>query len=317
MINDITASVSDASTKSFPELFGLDSISPYKELIAYEYLWSKPDSSFKIIAEKLSKKDILPSALVEEEKKSFFSDVDQKTSGIKALIDKKLKTCPFFSVLLKESPQYPQRLLDAKHPVDLFYYCGNPDLLNKKCISIVGTRQLSDDGARRIQQLVRELSKYNVTIVSGLARGADTIALHEAVGHKLSVVGVIGTPIDQYYPRENRGLQELIANEYLLLSQVPFYKYNNQPFNTKKIYFVERDSTMSAVSDATIIVEASDTSGTLKQAQACIEQGRKLFILNSCFENPAITWPSKYEKKGAVRVRSFKDILSNLDLEVL
>jgi DNA processing protein len=254
----------------------------------------------------------LPSDIVEEEKNALFSDIDQRTDEIRAFIDKKLKIRPHFSVLLKESPQYPEKLLDAKYPIDLFYYRGNPDIVNKKCISIVGTRRLSDDGVKRTQRLIREFSKYDVTIVSGLARGTDTIALHEAIRHNLSVVGVIGTPIDQYYPRENHDLQELIANEHLLISQVPFFKYEYQPFETKKAYFIERDATMAAISDATIIVEASDTSGTLKQAQACIEQGRKLFILNSCFENQNIKWPAKYEKKGAIRVRLFQDILMNI-----
>jgi DNA processing protein len=306
--------VDDTAIPAVFELFNASkfSISPYNEIIAYEYLWSKSGSSLKTIAEKLSRNDILPSEVVEEEKNALFSDVDQRIDEIRAFIDKKLKVPPHFSMLLKESPQYPEKLLDAKHPVDLFYYRGNPDLVNKKCVSVVGTRQLSDDGAKRTQQLIREFSNYDVTIVSGLARGADTIALYEAIKHKLSVIGVIGTPIDRHYPRENRDLQELIANEYLLISQVPFFKYESQPFETKKIYFVERDSTMAAISDATIIVEASDTSGTLKQAQACIEQGRKLFILNSCFENQNIKWPAKYEKKGAIRVRSFLDILANI-----
>jgi DNA processing protein len=307
-------SIDVALDTPFPELFDLEqvSISPYKELIAYEYLWSKHGSSFKTIAEKLTRKDILPSAIIEEEKNALFSDIDRQTDEIKAFIDKKLKNFPYFSVLLKESLQYPEKLLDAKHPIDLFYYRGNPDIINKKCISIVGTRQVSEDGKKRTQQLVRELSRYDVAIVSGLAKGVDTEALKTAIGLGLPVIGVIGTPIDQYYPKENRGLQERIATEYLLISQVPFFKYEKQPFATKKIYFVERDATMAALSDATVIIEASDTSGTLKQAQACIEQGRKLFILNSCFENSQIVWPFKYEKMGAVRVRSFQDILANI-----
>jgi len=293
---------------------GKVSISPYKELVAYEYLWAKPNSSLKSIAEMLTRRDVLPSVVLAEENTALFPESAEKIKEIEVFLEQKLKTDPCFSILLKESPQYPEKLLDAKHPIDLFYYCGNPDLSNKKCVSIVGTRQLSDDGAKRTRQLVRELSKYDVVIVSGLARGTDTIALHEAIHqYKLSVIGVIGTPIDEYYPKENRSLQDLIASEHLLISQVPFFKYKNQPFKTKRIYFVERDATMAALSDATIIVEASDTSGTLKQAQACIEQGRKLFILNSCFDNPHIKWPAKYEEKGAIRVRSFQDILTNMD----
>ncbi|MDR3311615.1 MAG: DNA-protecting protein DprA [Spirochaetaceae bacterium] len=288
------------------------SISPYKELLAYEYLWAKPKSSLKNIAKQLSKKNILPSEIVAKEGNTLFTDAATQTDEIKTYIDQKIRTGPYFSVLLKESPQYPEKLLDAKHPIDLFYYRGNPDIINKKTISIVGTRKISSEGIKRTQQLVRKLAQYDVAVVSGLARGTDTVALAAAIGYGLPVIGVIGTPIDRYYPKENRDLQERIATEYLLMSQVPFYKYEKQAFSSKKIYFVERDATMAAISDATIIVEASDASGTLFQARACIEQGRKLFILNSCFENPHIKWPAEYEKKGALRVRFIQDILDNI-----
>ncbi len=69
---------------------------------------------------------------------------------------------------------------------------------------------------------------------------------------------------------------------------------------------------MSALSEATIIVEAGETSGTLTQARAAVAQGRKLFILNSCFENRKITWPSRYAEKGAIRVHTTSDILRAL-----
>ena len=70
---------------------------------------------------------------------------------------------------------------------------------------------------------------------------------------------------------------------------------------------------MSALTQGTVIVEAGETSGTLIQARAAIQQSRKLFILNGCFENPAITWPAKYEAKGAIRVRDTEDIKWGLD----
>lgn len=70
---------------------------------------------------------------------------------------------------------------------------------------------------------------------------------------------------------------------------------------------------MSALSEATIIVEASDTSGTLTQARAALDQGRKLFILENNFMNPAITWPAKFERRGAIRVRTIDDVLREFD----
>ncbi|MDH8206440.1 DNA-processing protein DprA, partial [Klebsiella pneumoniae] len=77
-------------------------------------------------------------------------------------------------------------------------------------------------------------------------------------------------------------------------SQVPFQRYLDQDYRSNRIFFPERNITMSALTKATIIVEASDTSGTLTQARAALAQGRKLFILESCFQNPSISWPAKY-----------------------
>lgn len=281
-------------------------LSPFKELVAYEYLWSEQGSSFKKIAETLSLKDKLPSEIVEE-KFGFIPPAEY--AEIEAYLKEKIGQ---FSVMLKENAQYPEKLLDAKYPIDLFYYRGDLGLLDTPSISIVGARKVTPEGQRRTRKLTKLLCDNNYTIVSGLARGVDTEALSTAIQLKKKVIGVIGTPIDEFYPPENQPLQTEIYKQHLLISQVPFYKYKKQPFSSRKIYFPERNVTMAAISDATVIVEASDTSGTLTQARACLAQGRKLFILNSCFENPEITWPAKYLQKGAFRVQNIEDILTEL-----
>jgi len=295
-------------------ILSFQAISPYIELLAYEYLWAQRHSSIKKIAEMLSRQTKLPSEIMKDIVPDLFGSFDSKKDVIKEYIDNKIKTTPVFSMLLKESPQFPDKLLDAKYPINLFYYRGNPDLANTKCISVVGTRKASNDGYKRTVKLVQLLSDYEITMVSGLAEGIDTVAMETAIRCHMNVVGVIGTPIDEYYPRQNENLQEEIACNHLLISQVPFYKYHIQPFQTRRFYFPERDVTMAALSIATVIVEASDTSGTLFQARACMEQKRTLFILNSCFENPSIKWPHKYEKQGAIRVKDINDIITHLNL---
>ena len=70
---------------------------------------------------------------------------------------------------------------------------------------------------------------------------------------------------------------------------------------------------MAVLSEGTIVVEASDSSGTLTQARACLQQGRKLFVLDSCFNNPQISWPGYYEKRGAIRVKDLDDIFTALE----
>lgn len=145
-------------------------------------------------------------------------------------------------------------------------------------------------------------------MISGLAAGIDSAAHAAAFEAAGNTIGVIGTPIDRCYPRVNQALQDRIAREQLLISQVPFYRYRVESLDLKMLQFLDRNDTMAALAEATIIVEAGQTSGTLTQARACIQQGRKMLILNSCFERPDLTWPAVFQKKGAIRVRSFDDI---------
>ncbi|MDR0731035.1 MAG: DNA-protecting protein DprA [Treponema sp.] len=194
--------------KSMP---AFKAISPYNELLAYEFLWAQKNSSLKKIAMILSLQAKLPSEVINEVTPDLFGGFDQRKDAIKEFIDKKIETSPSFSLLLKESPQFPDKLLDAKYPINLFYYRGNPDLANTNCISVVGTRKISSEGYRRTEKLVQLLSKYDLTLVSGLAEGVDTVALETAIKFKMNVIGVIGTPIDEYYPKKNKNLQEETA----------------------------------------------------------------------------------------------------------
>ncbi len=201
----------------------------------------------------------------------------------------------------------PTKLRDARHPVELLYSRGNWDLLSTRSVAVVGTREPSGEGVARTRRLVNKLIADNFTIVSGLAKGIDTIA-HTTAIEVGRTIGVIGTPISSVYPKENSRLQEQIASEYLLISQVPVWRYSQQGPHWNKLFFPERNVTMSALTEATIIVEAGETSGSLIQARAALHQNRKLFILNSCFENPKLTWPARFVKLGAIRVSEYEDI---------
>jgi DNA processing protein len=125
-------------------------------------------------------------------------------------------------------------------------------------------------------------------------------------------IGVIGTPLNKNYPKENSELQVKIAKEHLLLSQVPFYQYTQQSYIINKNFFLERNKTMSALSEGSLIVEAGETSGSLTQAVAAVRQGRKLFIWETCFKNKKLTWPQKFADKGAIRVSSYEEIRAAL-----
>lgn len=295
------------------ELVNEKIISPYEEMLAYETLWAIEGMTEAKLSEIFRKKDDLPSKVLEDlpildllNDKTTYKQLKKEISD---LLQEKLGT---FSIVVNRDFQYPLGLRNAKHPIELFYYKGNLDYLHTECISIVGARKVTENGKRRAARLAKELVEKNFTIVSGLAEGVDTAAHKSAIENNGRTIGVIGTPIDSYYPKENKELQDLIAESHLLISQVPFYRYKKEHFNLHRHHFPRRNVTMASISKATVIVEASDTSGSLTQARACISQGKKLFILDSCFNNPKIKWPQTYQKKGAIRVKTTSDILDNL-----
>ncbi|OMP80115.1 DNA-processing protein DprA [[Flexibacter] sp. ATCC 35208] len=281
-------------------------ILPLREMVAYEVLWNKRNISYKRLSELFSSiPGSRPSDFVKE------SEIIELEPLIRELIFSNqfdYKT----NLLINGTFDYPSKLKDAEEPVEILYYSGNLDLLSTRSIAVVGSRKPSEEGIRRAAKLARLLVEDDFTVVSGLAAGIDTISHKTAIEAGGRTIAVIGTPLDHAYPKENAQLQQFIAQSHLLVSQVPFYRYRQQTINGNRLFFPERNKTMSALTEATIIVEASDTSGTLIQARAAIQQGRKLFILDSCFQRKDITWPEKYQQVGAIRVKEYEDIRQHL-----
>lgn len=282
------------------------SISPFREMAAYEALWSQRDINFKKLSTLFAKNpDKLPSSFVDEAK------IDEYSKLVEDIIFSDKNTIKT-NLMINSTLDYPEKLRDAKEPVEVLYFSGNLDYLNSPSVAIVGSRKPSVDGLSRAAKLVKSLVEDGFTIVSGLAEGIDSEAHKTAIACKGRTIAVIGTPLNIYYPKSNKSLQDFIAKEHLLVSQVPFVRYGQQTFRGNRLFFPERNKTMSAITQATVIVEASDTSGTLIQARAALDQNRKLFILQSCFENKNITWPKRFEDQGAIRVRTYEDIKKHL-----
>jgi len=279
-------------------------ISPLREMGAYEALWDKDGASFKSISQVLNQSDAMPSELVEPDvAKQYGSQVVSAISG--ANIGR-------FGVRVSGTEDYPSKLKDAEYPARILYYRGWWDLVYSRCVSVVGTRAPSLEGLRRTRKLVRALVEDNFTVVSGLARGIDRAVHQTTIEEGGRTIAVIGTPIHRVYPAENRVLQEKIAREHLLISPVPVSRWQRQQPKQNRIFFPERNIIMSALTDATVIVEAGETSGTLIQARHALKQGRKLFILDNCFNNTSITWPQRFLEAGAIRVREYSDIKQHL-----
>lgn len=283
----------------------IDAVSPYREMAAYEALWGRQGASFKTIADMFRKApDATPSELVPP------SEIDQYMAVIEDI--RSTYQVGNFGVRVRGLQEYPHRLQDARNPLEILYYQGYWELVNTPCMAVVGSRKPTKAGIDRARRLARLLVEDGYTVVSGLAEGIDTTAHTAAIESGGNTIAVIGTPLSHVYPKSNTALQDRIRKDYLLISQVPFKRYIDQDYRINRGFFPERNITMSALTQGTIIVEASDTSGTLFQARAALAQGRKLFILDSCFLNTHITWPARFEKEGAIRVRDYDDIRAHL-----
>jgi DNA processing protein len=200
------------------------------------------------------------------------------------------------SAALNGTPRFPDAnqasfLSDTKNRGDLrIFYAGDLSLLQRPCVSIVGTRQVSDVGARATEHLARKLVDANLVIVSGLAYGVDAVAHTAAIEQGGKTIAVIGTPLDRASPSENAHLQECIYRQHLLISQ---FRQGERTFRNS---FPQRNRLMAVASDATVVMEASDTSGTLHQAAECTKLGRWLFIAKSVAEDPSLQWPKQFLK---------------------
>lgn len=231
--------------------------------------------------------------------------IDESLRRVKAAFD----DCELddISVVSIKEDKYP-RLLKQVHaaPVVLFYR-GMLELAETPCVSVVGSRQASELGVLRAQKVALVLTEAKYTVVSGLAKGIDTAAQTATIKAGGRTIGVIGTPIDEYYPNENKQLQNKIAGGHLLISQFPLQQPGSR-FN-----FPQRNYTMCGLSLATVIVEASETSGALHQARACIKEGRRLLLMKSLLENKQLTWPRTFVEKGAIVLNDTETLLAELE----
>lgn len=177
-------------------------------------------------------------------------------------------------------------------------------------VSVIGTRKPSEEGIEAAGELSKLLVKNKAVVISGLASGIDTAAHTAAIDAGGMTAAVLGTPLDKAYPSENRGLQNRIMEEHLAVSQFP------AGYPVSKKNFVMRNRTMALISDATVIVEAGDGSGTRHQGWEALRLGRSLFIPESTLKRPDLKWPKEMIEYGARELSNFSDIINFLPLDM-
>ena len=197
--------------------------------------------------------------------------------------------------------------VESKHSPDRLFVRGPMKLPPRRPrVSVIGTRKPTEKGIADAGEITQVLVGGDALVVSGLAAGIDTVAHRTAIEQGGRTAAVLGTPLNRSYPRQNAGLQEEIATSHLVISQFPA----GHPVTRKN--FVIRNKTMALISDATIIVEAGDTSGSLHQGWEALRLGRPLFVTKSVASDQGLGWPQEMIQYGAMVMSDPSDVFDFL-----
>ena len=209
-----------------------------------------------------------------------------------------IHTIPFFD------PLYPPFLKEIYQPPWVLYAKGDLSLLqSKKKLAIVGSRLATTYSTKVMQQLLKELVEEEITIVSGLAHGVDSIAHKLTIDHGGKTIGVIAGGLFHIYPKENRELAGEMMKDHLVLSEYPPL---TKPL---KWQFPMRNRIISGLSNGTLVVEAKKKSGSLITANFAVNEGRDVFAIPGNIFSPYSVGPNELIQQGAKPVLVANDII--------
>ncbi len=208
-------------------------------------------------------------------------------------------------------PGYPARLREIADPPPVIYLRGAWEPQDEWCVAIVGTRRATAYGRQAAGELARGLAANGVTVVSGLARGIDTIAHRAALDSGRRTVAVLANGLDTVYPPENRGLAAEIADGGALLTDYPL---GTKP---RAEFFPRRNRIMSGVALGTLVVEGDVKSGAMITARLAAEQNRDVFAVPGSIFAPQSRGPLELIRDGATPVGTVEHILEALNLTMI
>jgi DNA processing protein len=201
---------------------------------------------------------------------------------------------------------YPKRLKEIYDPPPLIYMRGELKERDDFALSIVGSRRTSPYGRWVTEKISQEIARQGVTIVSGMARGIDSVAHGGAISGGGRTLAVLGSGVDVVYPPENRSLYGQIMDHGAVLSEFPM---GSPP---EGIHFPRRNRIISGLSIGVVVIQASDESGSLITADYALEQGREVFAIPGNVGADGSRGTNRLIKEGAKLVESSDDILEEI-----
>lgn len=212
-------------------------------------------------------------------------------------------------ILTLEDLEYPESLRSIKNAPKELYVMGNTNCFYMPCVTVVGSRNMSEYGKKMTRKIVKELVEAGICIVSGLAVGVDTIAHETCLENDGHTIAVLGSGLNKVFPSENKELFNRIVNSggCVMSEHMPDEE-------AKKIYFPARNRIVSGLSLATLVIEAAYRSGTSITAKFAFEQGKKVFCIPNSIGSKNSSGTINLIKKGATMITNAEEILYSLGL---
>lgn len=204
-------------------------------------------------------------------------------------------------IIAYSEPEYPRLLREIASPPPILTVLGDPEFLNKRSVAIVGARNASANGCRFAQHLASGLGEKGIVVISGLAKGIDAFAHKGSL--KYGTVGVIAGGIDHIYPKENRELYALIPQKGAIVAELPI---GTVPVGRN---FPQRNRIISGLSLGTLVIEASQGSGSLITARYALEQNREVLAVPGSPLDQRCKGTNQLLKDGAVMVEHVDDVM--------
>ncbi len=214
-------------------------------------------------------------------------------------------------VLTWDDADYPSQLRETDASPTVLYVRGQLLATDDLAVALVGTRRASAYGREVAHMAATEFAHHNITVVSGLALGIDTVAHRAALDAGGRTIAVLGSGVDQVYPSQNRELADLIIAQGALVSEYPL---GTRPEANN---FPPRNRIISGLSRGVIIVEASQRSGALITAEFAAEQGRDVFAVPGSILHPGSAGCNDLIRQGATPFLSVSDVLDQLNFATL
>lgn len=214
-----------------------------------------------------------------------------------------IKIIPYYS------KYYPINLLELTDPPTVLYAKGDVSLLTQPIkIAIIGSRKATNYSSLAMNCIIPPLVEQNIVIVSGMAKGADSLAHCTTIKYGGKTIGVLGHGFSHLYPKENKKLAEQMEGNHLLITEYPPY------VGVQKWHFPMRNRIISGISNAIVVTEASLKSGTLITTEHALEHGKDIFVVPGPIDSEQSKGTNSLLREGAIPIWNGQQIIEELKL---